>query len=123
MELPARDAAMYRIGEGATDVLRPFAAREALSPHLERARVCLEGRLTRAAKRREWLRLLRRYVPWYLGLLRRRPLPDRVELRHRKVSEKLLFAERASRRVARTILYAMARYREALRNDQGLPNR
>ena len=117
MEQLVRDAEMYRIGEGATDILRPFVAREALSPHLERARVYLEGGLTRAAKRREWLKLLRGYVPWYLGLLRRRPLPDRRELRHRKVSEKLLFAERASRRVARTILYAMARYGEALRDD------
>src|SRR5437667_354074 len=123
MEQLVRDAEMYRIGEGATDILRPFVAREALSPHLERARVYLEGGLTRAAKRREWLKLLRGYVPWYLGLLRRRPLPDRVELRHRKVSEKLLFAERASRCVARTILYAMARYGEALRDDQGRQNR
>src|SRR5437016_1727357 len=86
MEQLVRDAEMYRIGEGATDILRPFVAREALSPHLERARVYLEGRLTRAAKRREWLRLLRRSVPWYLGLLRRRPLPARAERRHRKPS-------------------------------------
>src|SRR6266571_2792744 len=123
IEQLVRDAEMYRIGEGATDILRPFVAREALSPHLERARVYLEGGLTGAAKGREWLKLLRDYVQRYLGLLRRRPLPDRRELRHRKVSEKLLFAERASRRLARTILYAMARYREALRDDQGRQNR
>src|SRR5213594_6373 len=123
IEQLVRDAEMYRIGEGATDILRPFVAREALSPHLERARVYLEGGLTGAAKGREWLKLLRDYVQRYLGLLRRRPLPDRRELRQRKVSEKLLFAERASRRLARTILYAMARYREALRDDQGRQNR
>src|SRR5881296_3237818 len=123
IEQLVRDAEMYRIGEGATDILRPFVAREALSPHLERARMYLEGELSGAAKRREWLKLLRDYVPRYLGLLRRRPLPDRRELRQRKVSEKLLFAERASRRLARTILYAMARYREALRDDQGRQNR
>ncbi|MGH7208577.1 MAG: acyl-CoA dehydrogenase family protein, partial [Nitrospiraceae bacterium] len=29
-----RDVEMYRIGEGATDILRPFVAREGLSPHL-----------------------------------------------------------------------------------------
>jgi hypothetical protein len=123
IEQLVRDAEMYRIGEGATDILRPFVAREALSPHLERARIYLEGELTGAAKRREWLKLLRGYVPWYLARLRRRPLPDRAELRQRKVSEKLLFAERASRRLARTILYAMARYRETLRDDQGRQNR
>ena len=123
IEQLVRDAEMYRIGEGATDVLRPFVAREALSPHLERARTYLEGRLTEASKLREWLKLLRGYVPGYLGLWKRTPLPDREEFRRREVSEKLLFAERASRRLARTILYAMSRYREALRDDQGRQNR
>src|SRR2546427_3708052 len=123
MEQLVRDAEMYRIGGGATDILRAVVAREALRPHLERARVYLEGGLTRAAKRREWLKLLRGYVPWYLGLWRRTPLPDRKDLRHRKVVARLLFAERASRCVARTILYAMARYGEALRDDQGRQNR
>jgi alkylation response protein AidB-like acyl-CoA dehydrogenase len=123
IEQLVRDAEMYRIGEGATDILRPFVAREALSPHLERARTYLEGGATGAAKLREWLKLLRGYVPWYLGLWRRTPLPDREGLRHRKVVEKLLHAERASRRLARTILYAMVRYREALRDDQGRQNR
>src|SRR5438132_5690093 len=123
MEQLVRDAEMYRIGEGATDILRPFVAREALSPHVERARTYLEGGLTGAAKLREWIKLLRGYVPWYLGLWKRTPLPDREEFRRREVSEKLLCAERVSRRLARTILYAMARYREALRDDQGRQNR
>ena len=123
IEQLVRDAEMYRIGEGATDILRPFVAREALSPHLERARTYLEGGVTGAAKLREWLKLLRGYVPGYLGLWKRTPLPDREEFRRREVSEKLLCAERVSRRLARTILYAMARYREALRDDQGRQNR
>jgi alkylation response protein AidB-like acyl-CoA dehydrogenase len=123
IEQLVRDAEMYRIGEGATDILRPFVAREALSPHLERARTYLEGGVTGAAKLREWLKLLRGYVPRYLGLWRRTLLPDREDFRHRKVVEKLLYAERASRRLARTILYAMVRYREALRDDQGRQNR
>src|SRR5207244_3987425 len=50
IEQLVRDAEMYRIGEGATDILRPFVAREALSPHLERARVYLEGGLIRAGR-------------------------------------------------------------------------
>jgi hypothetical protein len=123
IEQLVRDAEMYRIGEGATDILRPFVAREALNPHLERARTYLEGGMTGAAKLRERLKLLRGYISWYLGLWRRTPLPDREELQRHKVVEKLLYAERASRRLARTILYAMARYREALRDDQGRQNR
>src|SRR5213596_2004923 len=41
IEQLVRDAEMYRIGEGATDVLRPFVAREGLNPHLERTRAYL----------------------------------------------------------------------------------
>ena len=123
IEQLVRDAEMYRIGEGATDILRPFVAREALSPHLERARAYLEGGLTGTAKLREWLKLLRAYVPWYLGLWKRRPLPDREELRHPKVADKVTYTERTSRRLARAILHAMARRREGLRDDQGRQNR
>ena len=35
MEQLVRDITMYRIGEGATDILRPFVAREGLNTHLE----------------------------------------------------------------------------------------
>ena len=38
IEQLVRDAEMYRIGEGATDILRPFVVREGLSPHLDRAK-------------------------------------------------------------------------------------
>jgi hypothetical protein len=123
IEQLVRDAEMYRIGEGATDILRPFVAREALSPHLERARTYLEGGLTGTAKLRERLKLLRAYAPWYLGLWRRTPPPERREFHHPRVADTLAHAERASRRLARAILYAMARQREALRDDQGRQNR
>ena len=123
IEQLVRDAEMYRIGEGATDILRPFVAREALSPHLERARRYLEGGLIGAAKLRELLKLLRAYALWYLGLWTRTPLPNREEIRHPKVAGKLSYTERASRRLARAILYAMASRREALRDDQGRHNR
>lgn len=123
IEQLVRDAEMYRIGEGATDILQPFVAREALSPHLDRARTYLAGGLTGAAKLRELLKLLRAYLPWYLGLWTGRSLPDREKVLHPRVMEKLLYAARASRRLARAILYVMARRREALRDDQGRQNR
>ncbi len=123
IEQLVRDAEMYRIGEGATDILRPFVAREALNPHLERARTYLKGGLSGPRKLREWLKLIRAYVPWYLALWAGARLPDRQELRHPMVADKLAYAERASRRLARAILYAMARYREALRDDQGRQSR
>ena len=123
IEQLVRDAEMYRIGEGATDILRPFVAREGLNPHLERARRYLERKLTRSEKRRELFKLLRFYLPWYVEQWKPKTLPDRDELQHPKVRQKLLSVERASRRLARAILYAMALRRETLQEDQGRQNR
>ncbi|MEW6543060.1 MAG: acyl-CoA dehydrogenase family protein [Nitrospirota bacterium] len=123
IEQLVRDAEMYRIGEGATDILRPFVAREGLNQHLDRAKPYFAARATSGAKLGELLKLVRFYLPWYLSQWRRRPLPDRAELRHPKVRGYLAYVERESRRLARAIFYAMARYRAALRDDQGRQNR
>jgi hypothetical protein len=117
IEQLVRDAEMYRIGEGATDVMRPFVAREGLSSHLDRAQKYFE--VTGWAKVREWFKLVSFYVPWYLELWRRRPLSDRSEMRHPKVVAKLMYVERTSRRLARAIVSIMFRYQERLRDDQG----
>ena len=123
IEQLVRDAEMYRIGEGATDVLRPFVAREGLNPHLERARGYLDGTLNGAVKNRELMRLLKFYLPWYLNQWQSKPLPNRSEIQDSAVKAKLAYVERASRRLARAIVYAMALHREALRDDQGRQNR
>ena len=123
IEQLVRDAEMYRIGEGATDILRPFVAREGLGPHLERARRFFEAAPHTAGRVLEWLKLATFYVPMYAGLWLPRPLPDRQEMQHPKVYEKLRAVERASRRLARAIVCAMAVHREALRDDQGRQNR
>ncbi|HJU06802.1 MAG TPA: acyl-CoA dehydrogenase family protein, partial [Nitrospiraceae bacterium] len=121
IEQLVRDSEMYRIGEGATDILRPFVAREGLNPHVERARAYVGGTVT--GRRREWVKLLRYYVPWYLAQWKPSSLPQRPELAFPGVRKKLRYVERASRRFARAILYSMARHREALRDDQGRQNR
>ncbi len=119
IEQLVRDAEMYRIGEGATDILRPFVAREGLSPHLDRAQRYLSAESGRTEHLREVLKLARFYAPWYLSLWRREPLPDRDEFRHPHVRESLRYVERTSRRLARAIFWAMVRHGERLRDDQG----
>ncbi len=123
IEQLVRDAEMSRIGEGATDILRPFVAREGLNPHLERARAYLAEGLSWTARFRELFKLLAFYVPWFAGQWRTRPLSSRPEVHHPKVREKLRYAEQASRRLARAIFYAMVSHRAALRDDQGRQNR
>jgi alkylation response protein AidB-like acyl-CoA dehydrogenase len=123
IEQLVRDAEMYRIGEGATDVLRPFVAREGLTPHLERVQPYVDEQMTSGRRIKEVWTLLRFYVPWYLRLWRRTPLPSRSAWQHPELRPKLRYIERASRRLARAIAYAMAIRREALRDDQGRQNR
>jgi len=123
VEQLVRDAEMYRIGEGATDILRPFVAREGLSPHLERAHHYLSWGLGRNAQLVELLKLLRFYVPWYMRLWLRRALPDRTEFRHPRVAHLLDYVEGSSRRLAGAIFWAMVRHGEQLRDDQGRQNR
>ncbi len=123
IEQLVRDAEMYRIGEGATDILRPFVAREGLNLHLERIGCLFDERTTGVHRLIELQRLVRFYAPWYMNQWRGSRLPPRPEFQHSNVRSKLIFVERASRRLARTIFYAMLLHRKALRDDQGRQNR
>ena len=123
IEQLVRDAEMYRIGEGATDVLRPFVAREGLNPHLERVQKYVDEHMTSRRRIKEVWTLLRFYVPWYVRLWKGSPLPSRPKWQHPELRPKLQYIEHASRRLARAIAYAMAIRREGLRDDQGRQNR
>lgn len=123
IEQLVRDAEMYRIGEGATDILRPFVAREGLNLHLERAGHLFDQQATGIRRFIGFRRLLRFYAPWYVSQWRGSRLPPRPEFQQPKGRSKLLFVERTSRRLARTIFYAMLLHRQALRDDQGRQNR
>jgi alkylation response protein AidB-like acyl-CoA dehydrogenase len=123
IEQLVRDAEMPRIGEGATDILRPFVAREGLNAHLERARNYFDERVTGIRRLMELRHLVRFYIPWYTRQWTRRPVPSRPEFQHPWVRPKLAFVERASRQLARAIFYAILFHRQALRDDQGRQNR
>jgi len=123
IEQLVRDAEMYRIGEGATDILRPFVAREGLNMHLERAGHLFDEQRIGIRQFIELWRLLKFYAPWYISQWRGNRLTPHSELQHPTVRSKLLFVERASRRLARTIFYAILLHQQALRDDQGRQNR
>jgi len=123
IEQLVRDVEMYRIGEGATDILRPFVAREAMNPHLEKARNYLDATGKGLERFREGVHVAQWYLPRYLDLWKRKPLPARPEVDHLMVRKHLMYVERASRRLARAIFYILAIHREGLRDDQGRQNR
>ncbi|HSE58864.1 MAG TPA: acyl-CoA dehydrogenase family protein, partial [Nitrospiraceae bacterium] len=123
IEQLVRDAEMYRIGEGATDIMRPFVSREGLNPHLERAQAYFNEGTTGSRKVMELLKLARFYIPWYLRLWKRAQIPLRPEFLDMPVLSHLTLVERLSRKLARAIYYAMVMKRESLRDDQGRQNR
>ncbi|WP_342350055.1 acyl-CoA dehydrogenase family protein, partial [uncultured Nitrospira sp.] len=123
IEQLVRDSEMSRIGEGATDVLRPFVAREALNPHLERAQAYLEASGSTWASICESVNLGKWYLPQYVNLWKRKTLPSRTEMQHTKARKRLTYVERASRRMARAVFYILAIHQEGLRDDQGRQNR
>src|SRR5206468_8273513 len=92
IEQLVRDAEMARIGEGATDILRPYVAREGLSPHLDRAGRYFGGDMKGAGELREFLKLLRFYFFWSLGQWKRPVLLHRLAMRHAKARSKLISA-------------------------------
>jgi len=97
--------------------------REALAKHLEMIGGYLDGEKTGRARIRALLKLLTYYLPWYLAQWKRRPLPAHAELRQRPLREQLSYIERTSRKLSRTIFYALLIRRLALREDQGRHNR
>lgn len=119
LEQLVRDATMYRIGEGATDILYPFVAREGLNPHLERIQTMVEDGLSLD----ELKRLIQFYVPWYSRQWLPKSLPNGDAFTHPKSRQHLAYIEATSRKLARTIFYAMLICREKMRDDQGRQDR
>ena len=123
IEQLVRDAEMYRIGEGATDILRPFIVREGLSHHLDRAKPLYSGDLSILDQLKEILKLGAFYGPWYLRQWNRRLLPAGPAFAHPQVGPVLKYAERTSRRLAREIFYAMVRFQASFQDEQRVQNR
>lgn len=123
IEQLVRDAEMYRIGEGATDILRPFIVREGLSQHLDRAKPLYSGDLSILDQLKHVTKLAGLYMPWYLRHWVRRSLPTGQALAHPQVRPVLRYVEQTSRRLAREIFYAMARFQAAFQDEQRVQNR
>lgn len=123
IEQLVRDAEMYRIGEGATDILRPFVVREGLSPHLDRAKPLYSGDLSILDQLKEVVKLAGFYVPWYLRQWMRCTVPTGPAFAHPQVGPVVRYVERTSRRLAREIFYAMVRFQASFQDEQRVQNR
>ncbi|MBI3969877.1 MAG: acyl-CoA dehydrogenase family protein [Chloroflexi bacterium] len=129
-----RDARLYLIGEGASEILTLFVAREVWDPHLKRAQGFFSS--NGPAKLYHAAGLACHYAGWYASQWRRADVsslangptgdgasgaPSGVPARIGGPFEATLrYVEETSRRLARVILYAMARYGTSLERRQAL---
>jgi alkylation response protein AidB-like acyl-CoA dehydrogenase len=127
-----RDARLYLIGEGASEVLKLFIAREVWDAHLKRAAPLFAGAIgddSLMGRGRHYARLANTagklgafYARWYAERLR----PDgelgpAIEsVRDSALRRQLHYVKSTSRRLARVILQQMARYTTGLEERQGI---
>jgi len=115
-----RDARMYLIGEGASEILKLFIMREVVDPHIKRTNRLLGARSI--PKLVEMAKLAPFYGSWYA----RRVLPAKndgssdLPVSDPRLAKQLKYVRRTSRRLARTMLYAMARHMVNLEQRQAL---
>ena len=116
-----RDARLYLIGEGASEILTLFIAREVMDSHLKRAQGFLAG--DGAAKLGEAVRLGRYYAPWYSRQLFSRNGHEIPGVDDPDTRDQLGYVQQTSRRLARVLLQTMVRYQASLERRQGLVGR
>jgi alkylation response protein AidB-like acyl-CoA dehydrogenase len=117
VERMMRDARVNLIFEGSSEVIHLFLAREALDRHMQVAFVLVDPK----ASIREKLSAIPRIVWFYLTLIPRLLFGLTLWPKYREygpLAGTLRFAERTSRRVARSLLFSMLRFGPKLEQKQ-----
>jgi len=112
VERMLRDARLYLIGEGTSEILRLFIAREALDPHLKVTGIsALAGKL-------DLKNSIRFYFRWYPSLLLPRfKVPTSVAMPEALKGHQR-YLDGASRRLARDLFHMMLRHGQGLQKRQ-----
>lgn len=117
VERMMRDARINTIIEGTSEIMRLFMAREAMDPHLKLAANLLKKNTPLLKKIGTAFKLLGFYAVWYprqwISFF-----PQAAPDGNRMLARHFRYLPRTARRLARTLLHAMARYGPTLDRRQ-----
>src|SRR4051812_22986259 len=120
VERMMRDTRINTIFEGSSEIMRLFIAREALDPHLKVGAPVLNTQLPNGTRARAAVKAAAFYAGWYprqwLGFGGAGDL-------HPKLAAHVAWARRTTRRLARSLFHAMARFGPKLEREQVLLGR
>lgn len=120
VERMLRDTRINTIFEGSSEIMRLFIAREALDPHLKVGAPVLNTQLPTGTRARAAMKAAAFYAGWYprqwLGF-------GGADGLHPKLAAHITWARRATRRLARSLFHAMAKFGPRLEREQVLLGR